>query len=159
MSNTVREKNPKAIKQLIAKLSRPIVVRVGIQGSEASRMYEGVSVADIAAIHEFGLGNNPVRSWLRAWFDENEQRLAEDLRRGYRRVIAGDINAETLANAFGLRAVTSIQERISAGISPPLHPETIRRKGSSTPLIDTGVLRSSVTFVLESGEMVGGFIP
>lgn len=162
-TNEIREKNSGAIRELIGRLNKSIVVRVGIQGAEAGKQHEGVSIADIAVIHEFGLGNNPVRSWLRAWFDENESQLKEDIRRGYQKVIAGTINEETLATALGMKAVAGIQARISAGIAPPLSPDYLKRKangkGGSTPLIDTGLFRSSVTFVLESGDMIGGFIP
>lgn len=158
----VTEKNPNAIKDLIKRLSPRLIVKVGIQGAEASKVHPEsprVTVVDIAAIHEFGLGNNPVRSWLRAWFDQNEVQLREDIRRGYRRVISGEINLETLGIAIGTKSVASIQERISTNIPPPLKPQTIERKESSTALIDTGLLRSSVTFVLDSGDMIGGFVP
>ena len=36
-----------------------------------------------------------------------------------------------------------------AGIAPPLKPATIARKGSSTPLINTGQLRSAITWRVE----------
>lgn len=156
---SVTEKNPRALKDLVKRLQQGVVIKVGIQGAQASKDHDGITVADIGAIHEFGLGNNPVRSWLRAWFDENENVLREDLRRGYRKVIQGAINPETLAEALGLKMVASIQTRITNGIPPALSPETIARKESSVPLIDTGVFKSSITFVLESGNMVGGFIP
>ena len=154
MAVQITNKNPKAIQQRIANL-RNIAVKVGIQGTEAARLNGKATIADIAAIHEFGLGNVPERSWLRAWHDENRETALEKLRKGYRRVISGEINPETLATAFGIWAVSSIQERISSGLSPALEAETIRRKESSVPLIDTGLLRSSITFVLETGEMVG----
>lgn len=159
MSSTVRitDKNPEALRELGNRLKSTRRVRVGVQGSEASRPHGGkATVADIGAIHEFGLGNNPVRSWLRGWYDENESKIAEDIRNGFRKVIAGDISIDTLCEALGLRFVSGIQERISAGIAPPLSPETIARKESSTPLIDTNLFRSSITFVVEStGEMTG----
>lgn len=46
----------------------------------------------------------------------------------------------------GLWAQGSIQQRISDGIPPPNAESTIRRKGSSTPLIDTGQLRTSIKY-------------
>lgn len=154
MSVRIQNKNPKAIEKRIAAM-RTVAVKVGIQGTEAARVNGKATIADIAAIHEFGLGNVPERSWLRSWHDENLEVARDKLRKGYRKVISGDITPETLATAFGIWAVASIQERIASGLSPALEAETVKRKGSSVPLIDTGLLRSSVTFVLETGEMVG----
>lgn len=34
----------------------------------------------------------------------------------------------------------------------PLSPSTIRAKGSDAPLIDTGAMRQSITYVLEGGK-------
>ncbi|MCX8207429.1 MAG: hypothetical protein N3G75_06315 [Methanothrix sp.] len=46
---------------------------------------------------------------------------------------------------IGVLLENAIIERIRAHIPPPLKPETVRRKGSSTPLIDTGQLIGSIT--------------
>lgn len=147
MGSSVKQKNPTALKDRIAAMPR-VVIKVGVQGTTANRQHGKVTVCDIAAIHEFGLGNVPERSWLRAWYDEHEAEAVAMIRKGYQKVISGEINAQTLATAFGVWAVASIQERISAGISPALNPETVDSKGSSVPLIDTGLLRSSITFVV-----------
>jgi len=154
----VKQRNPNAIKDRIAATPR-ISVKVGVQGTEATRDHGGVTVVDIAAIHEFGLGNVPSRSWLRAWYDAHETEAAEKMRKGYQKVISGEINAETLGRAIGLWAVASIQERISAGISPGLSDATKARKESTTPLIDTGLFRSSITFVLSTGDILSGVLP
>lgn len=39
---------------------------------------------------------------------------------------------------------------------PPLKPETIKRKGSSKPLIDTGRLRNSITHKVEEDKALVG---
>ncbi len=158
MGVRIQHKNRDGVQRVIAR-AKHVEIRIGVQGSDAKRDHGGVSIADIAAIHEFGLGNVPERSWLRAWHDENQTLAPEKLRKGYRKVLSGEINVETLGTAFGVWAVASIQERISSGIAPGLEGETVARKGSSIPLIDTGLFRSSITYVLSSGEMIGGIIP
>ena len=147
MGAKVQDKNPRAIKDRIAAM-KPVTLKVGVQGTEASRVHGKVTIVDIAAIHEFGLGNVPERSWLRAWYDEHEAEALAKIRKGMEKVIAGELTVETVMTALGVWAVASIQERISKGISPPLEPATIDRKESSVPLIDTGLFRSSITFVL-----------
>ena len=51
-----------------------------------------------------------------------------------------------------------IKEKITEGDPdwPPLRPETIKRKGSSKPLIDTGKLRASITHKVEGDAALVG---
>ena len=162
MASGVKQNNRNAIKDRM-KLPR-ITIKVGVQGTEAERSHGSVTIVDIAAIHEFGLGNVPERSWLRAWFDEHEAEGLEKLRKGFQKVIAGSITVETLGTALGTWAVASIQERISAGISPDLAETTKAGKAalakgqtSYIPLIDTGLFRSSITFIVEvDGQPITG---
>lgn len=158
MGAKVQDKNPNAIKDRIAAM-KPVTLKVGVQGTEASRVHGQVTIVDIAAIHEFGLGDVPERSWLRAWYDENEAEAIAKIRKGMEKVIAGEYTVETVMTALGAWAVASIQARITKGISPPLEPATIAAKGSSVPLIDTGLFRSSITFVLMvDGNPLAGVI-
>jgi hypothetical protein len=125
----------------------------GIHAAEGATAYPaGTTVAEIASAHEFGLGV-PERSFVRAWFDENENKLSK--------AIKLELNAAMkrgkLKNAFKSLAVTiqgSIQQRIANGIDPELDESTILRKGSSTPLIDTETLRSSIITRSSTGAEV-----
>lgn len=130
-------------------------VLVGVQGKEAKATHrtedgeEAQTVGEIASQHELGLGV-PERSWLRDWVDENRAQIQEDLRRAMRLVLLGRMTKEQAVSLLGVKYVGEIQARISAGIDPANAPSTIARKGSSTPLIDTGQFRSAITHVLES---------
>lgn len=94
-----------------------------------------------------GKWETPERSFIRGWVDENK---AEILKRIRMEVVRAAMNGEKdLAVALeriGLWAQGQIQQRIADGIAPPNSPSTVRRKGSSTPLIDTGQLRSAITY-------------
>lgn len=123
------------------------VIRVGIFADDGSKQYEdGQTVADIANVHEFGLGHVPQRSFIRAYFDGNEVKLKENVVKLLESVVAGKRTKEQVLEILGARIVGEIQQRISKGISPPLKKQTIDRKGSSKPLIDTGQLRASITY-------------
>ena len=154
----ITNRNGNAIKEMVARLEHRLNVKVGITAAVGSRSHGGATILDIAGFHEFGTVNIPARSWLRGWFDENETEAQNRIRKGMQKVIAGEISIETLGYALGLWAQTGIQARISAGIAPALAAETVAKKGSSTPLIDTNVFRSSITFVVESGEMLNGVV-
>lgn len=103
-----------------------------------------LTVADVATFNEFGTSRIPQRSFIRAWFDENQEFIAETLRSQLKLVIAGKLTAEKAGNRIALACEGSMKQRISRGIPPPNAPATIERKGSSKPLIDTGQLRNAI---------------
>ena len=116
-------------------------------GFFASAKYEdGTPVAHVAHSHEYGLGV-PERAFFRASVRKMETELLGTLR--------DDLDSEKmavsekLADKLGAQGAGIVQETISNvdySPAPPLSPETIERKGSSTPLIDTGRMRQSVTW-------------
>lgn len=140
---TDRDRGAKRLLEQIAKV-KGASVDVGVLGDKASAEHEsGVTVADVATFHEFGLGV-PERSFVRGYVDENEAKAQSLARKGVQSVAKG-LDVDTVLNVIGLSHVGGMQERIAAGIDPALAELTIAGKGSSTPLIDTGQLRSSIT--------------
>lgn len=123
-------------------------VRVGVLGEKGGAQHKGspagITVAEIAEIHEFGLGV-PERSWLRDWIDANTRQIADRIRREEAEVVKGKRTREQAIKRLGVWIQGEIQQRIADGIPPPNAPSTIAKKGSSKPLIDTGQLRQSIT--------------
>lgn len=135
----------KALLKRVLKAAEQVTVTVGIHEAEGDADHEGATVADVGSFHEFGLGV-PQRSFIRDWADENEGENKERIRKIGEAIVTGKIDSpEQGLERFGLFAVGSIQQRMATGIEPELSPATIASKGSSVPLIDTGVLRSSIT--------------
>jgi hypothetical protein len=141
------------LKALFGRLkgAKGLVLTVGVHGPEGAAPHEDPgggsgkrSVLEIGIVHEYGLGDNPERSFIRAWADENESQNNETLIKIGQAVVQGQFTAEQGLDRAGLRFVAEIQRRIKGGISPPLDPRTIARKGSSTPLVNTGQLWSSI---------------
>ena len=122
------------------------VVRVGIHESDGDRDDRGARVIDIATWNEFGTDRIPARSFVRAWFDGAEGQLREDLVTLMQSVVSGKRTREQILEILGQVAVGGMQARIAQHIDPPNAASTVKRKGSSTPLIDTGALRSSITY-------------
>lgn len=142
----------KALVERIYGLKKPKVA-VGIFEADGGQPHgNGVTVADVAAWNEFGTETIPERSFLRAWFDENIERAREALHRLMLRVVEGKLTKEQALEQFGLWVQAEIQKRIAQGIPPPNAQSTIDAKGSSKPLIDTGQLRSSITFGVDGGN-------
>lgn len=112
-----------------------------------------LTIGEIGEIHEFGLGNNPVRSWLRGYVDENKHQIQQKVQRVAYAVELGKLNPEQGMNQLGLSIVGGIRKRIAAGIAPPVTAATQARKGAgkTTALINTGQFRSSITHKVETG--------
>ncbi len=126
------------------------VVQVGIfgeKGAETHKDSDGLTVLEVGAFHEFGLGNNPERSFIRGWVDENESKVVEFLGKEVERATKnGAEDFDQGLERLGLFCQSGIQARMSQGIPPPLKKATVDRKGSTVPLIDTGQLRASITY-------------
>lgn len=103
------------------------------------------TLLEIAIYQEFGTATIPARSFIRDWFDSEEPALRADLTVLMRQVIAGQITKEKALDLMAVRCVGKIQQRIADGLSPPNAASTIARKGSSTPLVDSGQLRAGVS--------------
>jgi hypothetical protein len=155
----------KGWKSLRARLgaANTLIVTVGVHAPEGAKEEPGpdgkskITVAEIATIHEYGMGGSPERSFIRAWADQNVAANDMALRKIAQAVIRGQYDGRTGLERFGLLAVGQIQTRISNGIPPPNAESTIKRKGSSTPLIDSGILRSSIRHLVKNkGQDSGG---
>lgn len=114
-------------------------INAGITGAPGASRHGDTSltVADVAYRNEFGIGV-PERPWMRmtnaqqkyVWF-----RLCADI---VQKTAKDQDRAERGLRRLGLRMISDYKATIRAGVSPPNSAETIERKGSSKPLIDTG---------------------
>lgn len=128
-------------------------VRVGVrqdQGEQRVPSKEGEpptdadpTLAEIAAYNEFGLGV-PERSFLRSTVDAHRGRYIAHLRRGLMRWIDTGEPMEAVLEELGAIAAGDVKDTIRDLTAPPNADATIRKKGSSNPLIDTGRLRQSI---------------
>lgn len=130
------------------------VVKVGIQNN-AGLNEDGESILEYALANEFGTIYIPSRSFIRdteeekraSWYKLLQQQL-EDL--------LDDNNPSALRalSIVGLKASDDIKMKITnAKTDPkikPLAEATIKAKGSSSPLIDTGAMRNAVRYKIEN---------
>lgn len=143
--------NDEGYQDILRRAEMEFEVTVGVIGDEASQAHRGSeeTVVEIGTKHEFGI-DVPKRSFIRDTVDARQPDIQDLLRAAGKRILdRGVRRLEKIPEVFGLLVVGMIQERIAAGIPPENAPETIEKKGSSTPLIDTGQLRSSITHKVE----------
>lgn len=122
-------------------------VRVGFQQGKATEE-DGTDVCDIAAWNELGTVNMPSRPFLRMSVDDNSDKINSFMSAQKRSIINGE-PAERILKKIGIFQKDLIQEKITEGSFAPNAPSTIKAKGSSKPLIDTGRMRQSVYFEIK----------
>lgn len=131
--------------RIIAAQDAGLKVKVGLPRGSGTHGPSGMPVVELGAIHEFGTERVPERSFLRSTIREKRREHNDMIRRLGRNVIRGTETIERALGIVGTVVAANVQETIADGVPPPNAPSTIARKGSSTPLIDTGALRQSIT--------------
>lgn len=112
-------------------------------------------LALIGAVHEFGAPEKgiPARPWLRPGILSGKPDYVRLNRVNLVRILRGQITRDDALKQLGNMAVGKVKEYIRRGEHfKPLKAATIKRKGSSAPLIDTGQMMNSVTFQLTSAK-------
>lgn len=117
-------------------------------GTEVAVGIDDPDVAWYAAINEFGTDVIPQRSFLRSTFDENQDNVIS--------MYADRFNTtQSLLRAAedtGDYLAMLVRAKIDNGNFTPNSPSTIRSKGSSRPLIDTGRMRNSVKSIIRGAR-------
>ena len=122
-------------------------VMVGFQQGKATEE-DGTDICDIAAWNELGTVNMPSRPFLRMSVDDNSDKINSFMSAQKRSIINGE-PADRILKKIGIFQKDLIQEKITEGSFAPNAPSTIKAKGSSKPLIDTGRMRQSVNFEIK----------
>lgn len=130
-----------------------------------AKPYENMSeVARIAVWNEYGVPNKaavaagamrgfmsywriPPRPFFRTAIDGSARELAVFIKRVESMALRGKITVKQALETLGLWDQAKIRESIRNTTTPPNADATIAAKGSSHPLIDTGQMLLSVSFV------------
>lgn len=96
--------------------------------------------------NEYGTSRGmPARPFLRNTQYEHESEWSQQVGRDMVNVFRGSISGQSVGVKLGKKMANDIKSTIDAGNFAALALSTIKRKGSSQPLIDTGDMRSSIT--------------
>ena len=121
-------------------------IQVGFQGDQ--KYEDGTSIAQVAAVNEFGASDIPERPFMRQSFENHEGELQAACDAAQRLVSSGG-SAEQALQQIGVVAKGLVQDEIVNGGFAPNAESTIKKKGSEQPLIDIGTMRQSVNFVVK----------
>ena len=148
--------------RLKRQLGRGLNVRVGVLEDKGAEVVEGadITMAELAAIHELGApgAGIPQRSFIVSTFERQGEALRQVIAH-----VATEVLAErtTLARGVGIIGAWAVGEikrtitnRLTTGPEEQANkPSTIAKKGSTTPLVDTGRLLQAIGW---QSEKVGG---
>lgn len=123
-----------------------------IAGSQGSEGHEGgLTNLELAGIHEYGSPSRgiPERAPVRRTFEARRGDLAKLAGRLGKEIVRGKMKAEQALGLLGARFAADVKGFIASGSATPENaPATVARKGSSTPLVDTGRLLGSITWAV-----------
>lgn len=111
-------------------------------------------VAGVAAVHELGSTkrNIPARSFMRTTAEENQKEWAGIFADAMTAVIEGQISADDALNQIGSYVVGQVQGKIEEIQEPKLKDATVERKGFAKPLIQSGLMKDSLTHKVSQKE-------
>lgn len=120
-------------------------VYIGVIGDNAGRDGE-LNNAQLMAIHEFGTEHVPERAPIRKTMAKNGDGYGSMFEKAIMGVLAGKSDADLILNRIGAQVAGDVVGEIQSGIEPALSLQTVKRKGSDRPLIDTGALVQSISY-------------
>lgn len=111
----------------------------------------GISMSLLANIHTYGSFSRgiPARPFLQPALQENQDKYIKYLKSQTMPLLFGRAKQARVLGLLGEMATADVKKYFTSGRFAPLAASTIKAKGSSRPLIDTGQLRQSITYSIE----------
>lgn len=137
--------------KMVVKVGFPDAADIGtatVEGSGKEAASSMSEVAQIAAYNEFGTDRIPARPFFRTAMDTGKEKIKELSEKTYSAVLEGKMGTEQALGLIGELGTSLVKASITTGNWEKNTDLTIARKGSSKPLIDTGQMRNSVTYVV-----------
>lgn len=141
------EKKLKAFSEL---MKAPSKVRVGIPDNSITYP-DGTPLLLVAATQEFGNSDLgiPERSFLRTTVVENKKDVKMFWQKEAKRLLMGNTSSEKSLDILGQMIEGKVKQKIIDLKTPPNAPSTIRKKGSSNPLISSALLLGSIRYKVD----------
>lgn len=163
MIQTKIDYNIDGLEDFLRNIGGQWVTRVGILENKASSPHANspLTNGEIGVVHELGsmTNNIPPRSFLRLPLETKAKDLLERMGGKTIQTAIANNKIKDVYALLGVIAEGFIKQAFSTqgyGQWEALKPSTVKAKGSSNPLIDTGQLRRSISSdVVKRGELNG----
>ena len=153
MSVKIKQKNPNWLKELLARhrTNEQLAIGYPVGTSGTSTKYpDGTSVLMVAAANNFGVPSRglPARDFMSQGAVRALEKTAPLAAALVKRVNRGEITTKQMMDKLGPVAVAEFQQTIVDIDSPANAASTVAAKGSSNPLVDTGLMTQTLTHVV-----------
>lgn len=113
---------------------------------------KAIGMAELVKIQHFGSATIPARPFIEEGILSKKKELKDAIKKSYKtKIKTGKDENEKIAQ----KGVDAIQRLVRGGYykqKTPNAKSTIREKGSDKPLIDTGLMINSLTYLVESKD-------
>lgn len=154
MTAIFKQKNPRWIEKLKLRLQQAGGKEVAVgypkgkEGVGNAHYDSGASILQVAIWNNFGTESIPRRAFMELAATTMQPQFKEMLKKAIKRLNAGEIKIETVLKAAGHMGEAEVRKAIDDGGWDPNSPETMARKGSEVPLIDSGDMRKYATHII-----------
>lgn len=133
---------------------RGVGLRVGVLGDDADKDHDGITLGDLAAVHEFGTRDKrvPQRSYLRSTFDENRKKYERLMDKAIVKLLRGK-SVEREFEKLGQTMLDDIDKKVASNIPPPLTERYARRKEREFGFRDPALIASGDLMKAISAEV------
>lgn len=133
-------------------MKRKGLIKKGGTGKKSESKGKGATILEYAIFNEYGTSRIPKRPFFRlsVGTKKAQNEIKEYLNTQIENIISGELTGQGAYDNLGVFVVQKIKKTIMSGNFAPNDAKTIKRKGSSTPLIDTHSLYNSISY-----EIVG----
>lgn len=131
------------------------VIKVGLPEKVGGAVHEGsdLTVAQIGAVHEYGSPENniPKRSFIREPLINEEKKITKFIKTRFSLVGSNSMSGKMALEQIGNLGASISKKSFTDNNWEQVSTATQKKKGEgkSSPLIDTGQLRNSITYVVE----------
>lgn len=136
----------KRLEELKKKL-KSVQIKVGLPKGTPNHD-NGESIVEIGTVHEFGSPSRhiPERSFIRSTLNEQKANYFKLAQSQGVKLLEGKQSFNNAVETIGIWGQAQIIKKFRNNDWAENAPLTVALKGSSTPLIDTGQLRQSITW-------------
>ena len=108
-----------------------------------------LTLGQLGMIHEFGTEHIPPRPFLGPAIENNRSAISSLSGELLLKMLHNELSSREALGRLGSYGQRLVQKQIRETYVPPNTEETIKRKGSSHPLIDTGQMMQNVAWEYE----------
>lgn len=143
----------KELDKLLNQFRTDKTILVGIQ-DDAGLHEGGIGNATLGAVLHFGTDNGhiPPRPWLDEGIESGDKEYVQIISDG----IESGQDIDTILEQIGVTAVAYVQNYMTDLAEPANAESTVKKKGSSNPLIDTSALKQAITHLVTSEDITEG---